>query len=172
MSLRTKKKRIFTRKNYTSNDGMMTSIWGPSMWHYLHTMSFNYPENPTHDDKIHYMKFVKLLEKVLPCGKCRKNLRQNMKSLPITMDTMESRRTFSTYIYKLHEVINKMLGKKSGLSYCDVRDRYEMFRSRCSKKEDIDTSEKGCIDPLKGRKSKCILKIVPQTYKCETLKII
>ena len=20
-------------------------VWGPSMWHYLHTMSFNYPVN-------------------------------------------------------------------------------------------------------------------------------
>ena len=26
---------------------MLTTVWGPSMWHYLHTMSFNYPNNPT-----------------------------------------------------------------------------------------------------------------------------
>ena len=46
-----KKKRIFTKKNYMSGDGMLTAVWGPSMWHYLHTMSFNYPVNPTEDDK-------------------------------------------------------------------------------------------------------------------------
>ena len=33
---------------------MVTSIWGPPMWHYLHTMSFNYPVNPTQDDKKHF----------------------------------------------------------------------------------------------------------------------
>ena len=33
---------------------MMTSVWGPSMWHYLHTMSFNYPIHPTEQDKKYY----------------------------------------------------------------------------------------------------------------------
>ena len=28
------KKRIFTKKNYMSGDGMLTTVWGPSMWHY------------------------------------------------------------------------------------------------------------------------------------------
>ena len=41
-----------------SGDGMLTAVWGPSMWHYLHTMSFNYPVSPTKDDKIHYKKFI------------------------------------------------------------------------------------------------------------------
>ena len=42
---------VFTKKDYNSGDGMITSIWGPSMWHYLHTISFNYPVNPTIIDK-------------------------------------------------------------------------------------------------------------------------
>jgi hypothetical protein len=46
---------------------------------------------------------------------------------------MKSRETFSRYIYDLHEVINTMLGKKSGLTYYMVRERYEHFRSRCTK---------------------------------------
>jgi len=168
-----KKGIVFTRKNYKSNDGMLTSIWGPSMWHYLHTMSFNYPEHPSNEDKKHYFKFLKLLPHVLPCGKCRSNLRDNMKTLPLTMRDMKSRSTYSLYIYRLHELINKMLGKKSGLTYIDVRDRYEHFRSRCPKPDkDKIKHEKGCVDPLKGKKSKCILKIVPETYKCETLKIV
>ena len=57
MSKETKKKRnkrVFTKKNYMSGDGMLTTVWGPSMWHYLHTMSFNYPVKPSDDDKKHY----------------------------------------------------------------------------------------------------------------------
>lgn len=38
-----RKKRVYTQKNFNSNDGMLTSVWGPSLWHVLHCMSFNYP---------------------------------------------------------------------------------------------------------------------------------
>ena len=45
-----KKKSHYSRSDFQSNDGMLTSVWGPSMWHYLHTMSFNYPAKPTCDE--------------------------------------------------------------------------------------------------------------------------
>ena len=41
----------YTKKDYKSGDGMLTTVWGPSLWHYLHTMSFNYPNQPTKKDK-------------------------------------------------------------------------------------------------------------------------
>ena len=126
-----KKKRIFTRKQYMSGDGMLTAVWGPSMWHYLHTMSFNYPVSPTKEDKENYKKFILNLRNVLPCKYCRQNLRSNLKAHPLKPCHMKNRETFSRFVYKLHETVNKMLGKKSGLSYCDVRERYEHFRSRC-----------------------------------------
>ena len=118
---------VYNENDYNSNDGMLTSIWGPGMWHYLHTMSFNYPVNPTPADKENYRNFVLSLQNVLPCGKCRKNLVKNFKKLPLTMDKMNSRATFSKYIYDLHEVVNKMLGKNSKLTYDMVRERYEHF---------------------------------------------
>ena len=52
------KKNIFSKKEYSSGDGMLTTVWGPSMWHYLHTMSFNYPVNPSEEDKKHYKEFI------------------------------------------------------------------------------------------------------------------
>ena len=45
---------VFTADDYNSGDGMLTSVWGPGMWHYLHTMSFNYPINPTPQQKKHF----------------------------------------------------------------------------------------------------------------------
>ena len=160
----------YTRKHYESNNGMLTTVWGPSTWHLLHTMSFNYPMNPTCDDKRHYRDHILNLEFVLPCGKCRKNLHKNFEKLPLKWKHMQSRQTFSRYVYDLHEVVNTMLGKKSGLSYCDVRERYEHFRSRCTKNDPppkifnfAKKKEKGCTEPLYGHKAKCILSIVPQT---------
>jgi hypothetical protein len=167
------KRHVFEYTDFNSGDGMLTAVWGPGMWHYLHTMSFNYPVKPTNADKKNYRDFVLSLKNTLPCGKCRGNLKQNFKMLPLKMAQMESRETFSKYIYELHEIVNKMLHKKSGLSYAAVRDRYEQFRSRCIKtaKQTSKIHEKGCTDSLYGEKSKCILQIVPQDKKCDTLQI-
>ena len=88
-----------------------------------------------------------------------------------------------------------MLKKKSCLTYCDVREQYEHFRSRCThekpklfpnfvKNMDLNEnetntntskttnlSENGCTEPLYGKKSKCIIKIVPQEQKGQTIQI-
>ena len=129
---KTRKKRVFKPKDFIAGDGMMTAVWGPPMWHYLHTMSFNYPVNPSLEQKRHYRNFVLNLKNVLPCKYCRQNLKANFRKLPLTMSEMNSRDSFSRYIYELHELVNRMLGKESGLSYCDVRERYEHFRARCT----------------------------------------
>ena len=95
-----------------------------------------------------------------------------------------------------------MLKKKSGLTYEQVRTRYEHFRSRCTldkeeknklenktktqktqnksktqktNKKNIKQKtlkkEKGCTKPLYGKKSKCIIKIVPQDNKGNTFQM-
>jgi hypothetical protein len=146
-------------------------------------------------DKKHYRDFVLQLRYVLPCGKCRENLVKNFKLLPLRMSDLENRDTFSRYIYELHELVNRMLNKTSGLTYERVRERYEHFRARCAlgsrktsktlKKREggrrrtekrgngkKKKKELGCTEPLyKGEKAKCVLKIVPQSEKCDTLQI-
>lgn len=181
------KKRIFTRKDFVSGDGMVVALWGPAMWHSLHTISFNYPIHPTKEEKKHYKEFITNLTHVLPCSYCRKNLIKHLELFPITQNVMKDRNSFSRYIYQLHERINKNLGKNSGLTYCDVRERYEHFRSRCSqagkmKKEKENklrsgtnktrkNKEKGCTEPLYGKKAKCIIQIVPKDKKCPTFQV-
>jgi len=193
---------VYSTEEYNSGDGMLTSVWGPPMWHYLHTMSFNYPVQPTNSQKKRYRNFVLSLQYVLPCKYCRMNLTKNLVSLPLTLAQMESRNTFSRYIYALHELVNKMLNKTSNLSFEEVRERYEHFRSRCTDtgKKGVATAtslkatslgnasiatatpslpnnktkkkESGCTQPLyKGKKSKCILKIVPQEENVSTFQM-
>ena len=161
MNKTVKKKTIFNDRHFNSNDGMLTTVWGPSLWHSLHTISFNYPVHPSNEDKINYRNFILNLRYVLPCGKCRSNFKKNMKSLPLTMKHMKSRETFSKYVYELHELINTMLLKKSGLTYDDVKERYEHFRARCGIIKNVNIKEKGCTEPIYGEKSKCVLHIVP-----------
>jgi predicted nucleotidyltransferase len=173
-------KRTFKKKDFVSGDGMLTSVWGPSLWHYLHTLSFNYPINPTKHQKESHKRQLMLLKDTLPCRYCRENLKNNFKTLPLMDCHLKNRNTFSRYIYQLHEVVNKMLGKKSGLSYCDVRERYEHFRARCLTEDKINAKifkprtrkikEKGCTESLYGKKAKCVIQIVPQEFKCQSFK--
>jgi hypothetical protein len=175
------RKKIYSKKDFKSKDGMLTSVWGPSLWHYLHTMSFNYPVNPTNVQKKYYKQFIMSLKYVLPCKYCRMNLRKNLKAVPMTDTVLKNRDNFSKWMYDLHEHINTMLKKKSGLSYEDVRERYEHFRARCSEtsvdkiveelKKIKNKKEKGCETPLYGHKAKCVIKIVPKENKEETFQM-
>ena len=174
-------KKTFKKKEFNSGDGMVTSIWGPSYWHILHTVSFIYPVNPSCEDKKNHRNLILNLKNVLPCKYCRINLNKNFKTLPLRYCDLKNRETFSKYVYDLHELVNTMLGKKSGLTYNDVRERYEHFRSRCTKDEinkkifkqktHKRRKEKGCTEPLVGKKAKCVLKIVPQENKCSTFEV-
>jgi hypothetical protein len=182
---KSKKNRTFKKGDFYSGDGFLTSVWGPAIWHSLHTMSFNYPVNPTPEDKKHYRDYIISLQYVLPCKYCRINLKKNFRHMPLKMSDMKNRDTFSRYIYNLHELINKMLDKKSGLTYCDVRERYEHFRARCTeekpklfnfknmktRKNKEKEKEKGCTEPLYGKKSKCVIKIVPQDERVESFQV-
>ena len=163
---------IFTKEDYNSNDGMLTYVWGPPLWHSLHTISFNYPVNPSDKQKEDYMNYFKSLGKVLPCKYCRDNYKDNLKKLSLKKSVFKNRESLSRWVYKLHELVNTNLGKKSGLTYKDVRTRYENFRSRClDKKKSSKILEKGCTDSLYGVKSKCILNIVPKNTRGKTLQI-
>ena len=166
---------IYNAQHFTSKDGMLTTIWGPGMWHFLHTMSFNYPEHPTKDDTQHYKDFIISIKDILPCGKCRINFHDFLKKHPLTNKHLKNRETFSKYVYTMHEFVNQNLNKKSNLKYEDVRQLYEHFRARCSIQNEsskhLVKNEKGCTEPLYGEKSKCILHIVPQSTEGNTLQI-
>ena len=78
-----KTKKTYNKKDYNSNDGMLTSVWGPSLWHYLHVVSFNYPNNPTNLQKKKYRDMLLNLQYTLPCKYCRINLTNNFKKFPL-----------------------------------------------------------------------------------------
>ena len=182
-------KNVFNKNDYNSSDGMLTSVWGPSLWHSLHSISFNYPVNPTKEQKLQYLEFFKSLKHVLPCKYCRENYKKNIKTVPLNMSTMKSRETLSRWLYELHEEINTMLHKKSNLTFDQVRTRYEMFRARCindnkgtmkrnrkkkqkkRKSKFKNKKEKGCVKPLYGVKSKCVINIVPRNTKCKSFNV-
>jgi len=165
---------------YSSNNGFVTSVWGPGLWHFLHTISFNYPIHPTKEQKADYKQYILSLQNVLPCGHCRDNFPENLKAVPFTAYTLKNRNTFSRWVYRFHAHVNTMLGKDTPYTYEQIRDTYEGFRAGCSddgskskqgtKKK---TKEKGCIKPAKKKTSqKCVIRIVPTTVTCPSFQVI
>jgi hypothetical protein len=166
--------RVFKKKDYDSTNGMQSAIFGPPIWHTLHTISFNYPVKPTPADKKHYTNFLMSFEYTLPCVYCRINFKKNMTKAKFNASVMNSRYTFSYFIYRFHNCVNDMLGKTIKITYSEVRDRYEHFRARCDettshskiiKEQNSSKYEKGCVDALYGNKSRCVINIVPKNSK-------
>lgn len=182
-------KECLKKTQYISGDGMLTSVWGPPMWHFLHTMSFNYPNNPDEFNKNydkknntkgykiqdHYIDFIVNLTHMLPCGSCRTNLVNNLDDLKFYKNKekiTKNRLNFSKFIYKLHNKVNKMLGKPKYKTYNYVRDKYESFRARCNNDTNV---EKGCteldVSLYKIKKSKCVLNIIPAETNTQSMLV-
>lgn len=163
----------FGKSDYESSDGFQTFVWGPLVWNFLHIISFNYPLNPTKEQKKHYKDYLLSLGNVLPCKYCRDNYRKNLKSAGFSDAKFKNRETFSKFIFKLHNTVNKMLDKPSFKTYSFVRNRYELFRARCINETPMlpRKTENGCLTPLYGKKAKAIICIVPRSSKKDGFQI-
>ena len=122
----------FTTRDFQSADGFLTSVWGPSLWMTLHTISLNYPCKPTQTQRKQYKAFFDSLQHVLPCGKCRENLRDNLIDTHYGDHVFVNRDSLSKWVHALHCNVNKMLGKRNNISYGTMRQTYEHFRARCN----------------------------------------
>ena len=156
-------KKIFDNDDYKSNNGMVTSIWGPPLWFSLHMTSFNYPVEPTKEHKQQYYAYFTSLKWTLPCKYCRDNYAKNLEGLPLDKNALKNRETFSRWLYDIHNKVNRNLGKEIYKTYDDVREFYEHFRARCTVERQPKGKDKGCTLPLYGDKGTTVLSILPET---------
>lgn len=88
------------------------SVWGPHAWKFLHAVAAGYPESPTIEEAQQYRQFVTSLIHVLPCYQCSDNLQKHLNEMPITNEALKNRKSFTKYMFDLHNLVNKELGKK------------------------------------------------------------
>ena len=64
---------------------------------------------------------------------CRDAYHENLRLAGLTTppDVFTNRDTFSRFIFRLHNIIRLETGQATDMSYEEVRDKYESFRSRC-----------------------------------------
>ena len=136
---------------------MQTSKWGPSAWDYLHTLTFNYPENPTNDHKKNYYELFNNLKFTLPCKYCRESYNIFFKYININ-DYLDDRMGITYWLYTIHNIVNLKLNKKK-VNFIDVVNYYENRRANknnesCKKKLCI-CNEIVCCCIKAGNNSKC-----------------
>lgn len=105
--------------------------WGPSFWKVLHTISFNFPLNPTKEEKEQYKNFVVSLGTVIPCARCRKNYMKHLKELKFSSRTLKNKDTFSLFFYNLHNLVNRETRKTHYISYHDVAQMFKKTEEHC-----------------------------------------
>ena len=106
------------------------------------------------------------LKDVLPCKYCRENYSQNLKDANYCDNIFRSRNTFSKFIFKLHNVVNKNLNKcPYDKTFYETRDLYENFRARCVGPKKVGkkkTKEGSCSKNIYGKNKKCVLRVIPK----------
>lgn len=110
---------------------MNVNEWGPGGWTFLHTITFNYPLNPTNDDKERYKKFFDSIKTILPCKYCRQSFEIYMKYMPIN-EFLDSREGVTYWLYRIHDLVNEKVFKEK-CSFKNTVKKYEKIRAGCSK---------------------------------------
>jgi len=139
-----------------ANNGMMTKVWGPPGWFFLHTVSFGYPVDPQKFDSdngqppgttsANYKNFFTNVGDILPCKYCRESYKNFVADLP---PDVTNRDTLVEWLWTIHNKVNEKLEDKySDASLVAIKERFERYRAKCNKKQ----VAKGCSVPLSGRK--------------------
>tara|TARA_E500000178_G_C16812644_1_gene657679 strand:+ start:286 stop:690 length:405 start_codon:yes stop_codon:yes gene_type:complete len=102
---------------------MNPKFWGPHGWIFLHSVTMNYPKNPSNNDKQLYRNFFSSLTRVLPCEKCAYHYKQHIKDDPIE-PALENRDKLVRWLIKIHNKVNADLGKPH-YSYEQVIEEYK-----------------------------------------------
>ena len=106
---------------------MEPNIWGPGAWTFLHSITLNYPDNPSNEQKKIYSDFFYMLPKILPCEICKKHLTKHINDSPINFH-LNSKESITKWLYAIHNKTNSSLGK-SIITYKEFIDIYDKMYS-------------------------------------------
>ena len=82
--------------------------WGPHLWFFMHTVSFNYPETANFKNKVEYNDFYNSLKNMIPCELCKTHYIQYLEVSP---PDLSGRTALVKWTIDLHNKVNKQLGK-------------------------------------------------------------
>jgi len=96
---------------------LLSTVWGPSLWYFIHTLSYNYDEKL----KEQYKNFFNYLKIIIPCPVCREHYNHYIIQNPIKLN---NKNEFILWCYTFHNKVNKRLDK-SIISIDDCNKLYK-----------------------------------------------
>lgn len=100
-------------------------FWGRAEWGSLTAEAFAFPKKPTAKQIDAACKRVSSLKYMLPCGKCRKHWRQNLKKNPLRpVLEAEGGAGFRKWVVDMHNRVNKD-NKKPEMAFGHVCKKYD-----------------------------------------------
>ena len=112
--------------------------WGPGLWIFLHSITFNYPTKPTWTEKKIMNDFLTQLQYILPCVTCRTHYKDYILT---HKPQLETRSEFVVWMIQLHNTINKRYGKRVW-SVDEVVEFYKKYYDNTIQQTFTDTSKK------------------------------
>ena len=112
---------------------MDTRFWGPSFWSTCDFICFNYPVTPTAEDKKTMSTFFKALAPLLPCGACRDEFSNILRTYPVDKH-LDSRDAVSRWMVEVHNRVNERLGKPR-VGYDQIAAKYNAMRGTCEMRQ-------------------------------------
>lgn len=117
--------------------GMMSKVWGPPAWLFLHCVTLCYDPKR----KKAYRVFFTELKNVLPCGKCRENYTKIISKGPLRIrkEIFTSKESLSEWFFQVHTKVQSDIYAKTKLekdkpvikSPYHWNELYEQFRAQC-----------------------------------------
>jgi hypothetical protein len=140
---------------------MQANEWGPAAWKFLHTVTFDYPQDPDNNTKDNYKQLFSNLCYTLPCSHCRKSYTDLFKYICIDQ-YLDSREGLTFWLFIIHNLVNRKL-ERDLANFEDVVLKYENYRARCGSMNDIAKYTK-CKANIKQLKSSDIQHNILVTY--------
>lgn len=89
---------------------MSRKEWGHPLWILLHSITYNYPEEPTENDKKIYKNFFyNCVPNMILCMYCRVNYQSKIKNNIIKLDNKDS---LIDWLIKIHNSVNIITNSK------------------------------------------------------------
>lgn len=117
-----------------NHPGLLTAMWGPAAWTFLHAITFSYPQTPGEADKVRFQTFWNTLQGLLPCPNCRTHFGQHTATggiMQLTAKDLSSRAALVNYVYRFHQGVSATLGKTFALPFETMVQRFETCRALC-----------------------------------------
>jgi hypothetical protein len=100
--------------------------WGPSMWEFLHAMTFAYSNNPSEEEQTAAVDLFESLKHVLPDQLSRENWEVLMSDMPV-QPNVHSKEALTRWLYNVHDVINSQ-EENARPSFEDISTKYTNWK--------------------------------------------